>query len=94
MYAQTKASSGAVGTTGPLVSDSLQIRDGKLNGKPYVAIVSIASKYVVLRGKTRDTKSEAMESFIDTVLLTSQQWKEKIEHQREQYNEEVARRGA
>jgi hypothetical protein len=92
MYAQTKASSGTAGIDGQLVSSSLEIRGGKLNGKPYVAIVSIVSKNVVLRGPTRDTKNEAMESFIDKVLQTSVQWKETIELQRAQYKAAMARR--
>jgi hypothetical protein len=92
MYAQTKASSGTAGIDGQLVSSSLEIRGGKLNGKPYVAIVSIVSKNVVLRGPTRDTKNEALESFIDKVLQTSVQWKETIELQRTQYKAAMARR--
>ncbi|KAF1921548.1 hypothetical protein BDU57DRAFT_489411 [Ampelomyces quisqualis] len=91
MYAQTKAASGLVGTNGHLDSGSLEIRDGKLDGKPYVGIVSVASKDVVLRGPTRDTETGAMESFIDTVLLTSKQWQVKIESQRDEYNDLVAR---
>jgi hypothetical protein len=92
MYAQTKASSGTAGIDGQLVSSSLEIRGGKLNGKPYVAIVSIVSKNVVLRGPTRDTKNEALESFIDKVLQTSVQWKETIELQRAQHKAAMARR--
>jgi hypothetical protein len=94
MYAQTKASSGTAGIYGQLVSSSLEIRGGKLNGKPYVAIVSILSKNVVLRGPTRDTKNEAMESFIDKVLRTSVQWKETIELQHAQYSVAIARHEA
>jgi|TARA_R110002003_G_scaffold109_11_gene9197 hypothetical protein len=85
MFAQTKASTGAVGVDGQLDSATLDIRDGKLNGKPYVAIVSLASKDVVLRGQTRDTATEAMESFIDEVLLTAKRFKIKIERQREEF---------
>jgi hypothetical protein len=92
MYAQTRAATGGAGTDGQIVSGSLHIRSGKLNGKPYVALVNMSSKDVVLRGQTRDTKSEAMESFIDTVLLTSEQWRKKIEYQREQYDGTVASR--
>jgi hypothetical protein len=92
MYAQTKASSETTGIDGQLVSSSLEIRGGKLDGKPYVAIASIVSKNVVLRGPTRDTKTEAMESFIDKVLRTSVRWKETIERQRTEYNAAMARR--
>lgn len=91
MYAQTKAVSGKVGTNGYLDTDSLQIRDGKLNGKPYFGVVSILSNDVVLRGPTRDTETGAMESFIDMVLLISKQWQTKIESQRDEYKELVAR---
>ncbi|KAH7083813.1 hypothetical protein FB567DRAFT_92406 [Paraphoma chrysanthemicola] len=85
MYAETKASTGAVGVNGQLDTISLDIRIGILDGKPYVAIVSLASRDVVLRGHTRETGTEAMESFIDAVLLTGQRFKEKIERQREKY---------
>jgi hypothetical protein len=87
MYAQTMANAKMVGTDGWLDTSSLDIRAGELQGYPYVAIVSLASKQAILRGRTRNTKSEAVESFIDAVLLTAEQWRRKIESQREQYIE-------
>jgi hypothetical protein len=91
MYVQTWTTSGTAGTGVHIVTNSLEIRDGMLNDKPYVAITSFITKAVILRGPTRDTKSEAMESFIDKVLTTSKQWREKIESQRARYIEVVER---
>jgi hypothetical protein len=91
MYVQTWTTSGTAGTGVHIVTNSLEIRDGMLNDKPYVAITSFITKAVILRGPTRDTKSEAMESFIDKVLMTSKQWREKIESQRARYIEAIER---
>ncbi|KAF2825740.1 hypothetical protein CC86DRAFT_418258 [Ophiobolus disseminans] len=92
MYAQTMANKGLVGTDGELESASLEIRVGKLNGYPYVAIVSRASKLTVLRGQSRCTKNAAMESFIDTVLLLGKKFKKTVECQRDEYNLSEAER--
>ncbi|KAH7067427.1 hypothetical protein BKA63DRAFT_607290 [Paraphoma chrysanthemicola] len=89
MYAEIKASTGAFGVSGQLDTINLDIRGGTLDGYPYVAIVSHASREVVLRGHTRETGTEAMESFIDAVLLTAQRFKEKIERQRKEYMTEI-----
>ncbi|KAH7384136.1 hypothetical protein DE146DRAFT_681213 [Phaeosphaeria sp. MPI-PUGE-AT-0046c] len=86
MYAQTKAFSGAVGFNGQIESKDLVIGDGMLNEKPFVALMVSPSKNVILRGPTRDTDTQAMESFIDTVLLTGTQWRKKIETQRHEHN--------
>jgi hypothetical protein len=91
MYVQTWTTSGTAGTGVHIVTNSLEIRDGMLNDKPYVAITSFITKAVILRGPTRDTKSEAMESFIDKVLTASKQWREKIKSQRARYIEAVER---
>jgi hypothetical protein len=86
MYAQTKAASGKVSTDGYIDSRKLMINDGMLNDRPYVALMMLPSKDVVLRGPTRDTNTQAMESFIDTILLTGTQWRKKLEMQRDEYN--------
>lgn len=86
MYAQTKAASGKCGTGGQIESRYLVINDGMLKDKPYVALMILPSKDVILRGPTRDTDTQAMESFIDTVLLTGTQWRKKLEMQRSEYN--------
>jgi len=89
IYAQQQASSKRVSTNGDLESARLEICGGKLNGYHYVAIVDKASKHALLRGRTRNTASEAMESFIDTVLLTGRRFKKTIERQRDEHNEAV-----
>jgi hypothetical protein len=86
MYAEEKTSTGAFGSNHQLNTASLDIRDGKLHGKPYVGIVSITAKVVILRGGTRDTEAQARECFIDTVLLIGAQRKKKLEAQRDAYN--------
>lgn len=91
MYAQTKAASGRVGTGCETESRYLVINDGMLKDKPYVALMIMPSKEVILRGPTRDTDTQATESFIDTVLLTGTQWRKKLEMQRSEYNAAAAR---
>lgn len=82
MYAQTKLSVGKIGKDGQLDTNSLEIGCGKLNDKFYAGILCRSSSDVVLRGPTRDTKTAAMESFIDLVLLKSREWKNIVTIQR------------
>jgi hypothetical protein len=93
MYAQTKACSGVVGVNRQLDTRSLDICHGKLNDKIYVAIINHTSQDVILKGPSRDTETEAMESFIDAVLLTSHKWRIKIETQRDEHNAAVTHDG-
>lgn len=94
MYAQTKAASGRIRTDGNIESRNLVIYDGMLNNKPYVALIILPSKDVILRGPTRDTNTQAMESFIDTILLTGTQWRKKLEMQRGECNAAAAKEEA
>jgi hypothetical protein len=91
MYAQTMANSNMVGTDGQLDTASMDIRTGETHGYPHVVIVCVATKDAILRGRTCNTKSEAMESFADAVLLTVEQWGRKIESQRNQSIEVVSK---
>jgi hypothetical protein len=85
MYAETKLSVGKIGQDGKLDTNSLEIGYGKLNEKHYAGILCRASDDVVLRGPTRDTKTAAMESFIDLVLLKSREWKAMVTIQRDDH---------
>lgn len=86
IYAQQKADDGDFGTNYQIDTASLEIRCGVKYDKPYVGIVSTAADTVLLRGDTRDTEAQAMECFIDTVLLLSADAKMKIEALRDADN--------
>jgi hypothetical protein len=75
-----------VGAHHQLYTGSLDIHDGKIDEKPYIGIVSTTAKAVVIRGNTRDTDAQAMECFIDTVLLIGAQGKKNLEEQCDAYN--------
>jgi hypothetical protein len=82
MYAQTMVTTGSIGH---LDSSSLNIRKGSHTGCPYFAIVSTADNLTILRGKSRNTSNGAMESFIDTVLLTGERFRGTIARQRQEW---------
>jgi hypothetical protein len=68
---------------GQLAAHSLEIGYSRLNDKFYAGIICRPSDDAVPRGPTRDTKTAAMESFIDLGQLKSRERKDMVTFQRD-----------
>ncbi|KAH3974344.1 hypothetical protein HBI25_125170 [Parastagonospora nodorum] len=86
IYAEEKANRGEFGADHQIDTASLDIRCGHVDDKPYYAIATVPANALILRGATRNTKAQAMECFIDTVLLLSASAKKDFEALRDAEN--------
>lgn len=87
MYTYTQASQGHLGPRGVISPAQLRFAQTIVDSKHVYGLVANANHQAVLRGNLMGTSGEALESFIDTVLGTSQTFIAELE---KEMKEEVA----